>query len=106
MSVRRAFGEWIAPGGALDAERLAELERLLVEGCPPTPGPVVDVHAHLGRDADGHALDAADLVADMDAHGVDRAVCFPANEPGDGDAAFAASNAAVRLLWMMAKAPA
>ena len=95
MSARRVFGEWAAPGGALDAARLAELERLLVEGCPPTPGPVVDVHAHLGRDADGHALAAADLVADMESHGVDRAVCFPANEPGDGDVAFAASNAAV-----------
>ena len=50
----------------------------------PTGAEVVDAHVHLGVDRDGHALSAADLVADMDANGIGRAVAFPADEPGPG----------------------
>ena len=45
---------------------------------------VVDAHVHLGVDRDGHTLSATDLVADLDANGIDRAVAFPADEPGPG----------------------
>ena len=92
MPERRVWGE--AHAGVPAADALAQVEDALVAGLRLPEGPVVDVHAHLGTDADGHHLDAADLVADMDAHGIARAVCFPANQPGDaGD--FAAANAAV-----------
>lgn len=92
---RRAWGQWLPDGGALDAVALAELEARLSRGLPDVDSPVVDVHAHLGRDADGHSLTAEDLVADMDSHGVSWAVCFPANEPGDGQVPFAEANSAV-----------
>jgi predicted TIM-barrel fold metal-dependent hydrolase len=49
---------------------------------------------HLGRDADGHRLDAADLLADLDRWGVARAVCFAPDDPG-ADGQFAEANAAV-----------
>ena len=54
----------------------------------------LDAHVHLGRDADGHRLDADDLLADLDRWGIGAAVCFPANEPGE-DRSFRAANAAV-----------
>jgi predicted TIM-barrel fold metal-dependent hydrolase len=57
-------------------------------------GAVVDAHVHLGRDADGHRLDAADLLADLDRWGVARAVCFAPDDPG-ADGQFAEANAAV-----------
>ncbi|MGD9697232.1 MAG: amidohydrolase family protein [Thermoleophilia bacterium] len=77
---------------------LAELDALeaglgpWAAGAPP--GTVWDAHVHLGRDADGHRLDAADLVADLDRAGLRGAVCFPANDPGR-DGQFGAANAAV-----------
>lgn len=49
---------------------------------------------HLGRDADGHRLAAADLVEDLDRHDIAGAVCFPADEPGE-DRSFRAANDAV-----------
>ena len=49
---------------------------------------------HLGRDADGHRLDAAGLLADLDRWGIARAVCFAPNDPGP-DGQFAAANEAV-----------
>ncbi len=52
--------------------------------CVPDGTRVVDAHAHLGVDRDGHALSAADLVADLDAAGITAAVAFPADEPGPG----------------------
>lgn len=52
----------------------------------PDGAQIVDAHVHLGIDRDGHALAAADLVADMDANGIAASVAFPADEPGmDGD---------------------
>ena len=42
----------------------------------------VDAHVHLGRDADGHRLAPADLLADLGRWGIGRAVCFAANDPG------------------------
>ena len=50
----------------------------------PGGTPIVDAHVHLGVDRDGHMLSAADLVADLDANGIDAAVAFPADEPGAG----------------------
>lgn len=80
---------WGAPAAALPEplrDALAHSERQLIEGCGLPRGPRVDIHAHLGTDADGHHMDPGDLVADCDAAGVARAVCFPANNPGpDGD---------------------
>ncbi len=76
----------LAAAGA-DIDALREIEawarRAVVV---PDGAQVVDAHVHLGIDRDGHALAAADLVADMDANGIAASVAFPANEPGvDGD---------------------
>ncbi len=76
-------------------EELAALEELVGAGAGDLPrAGSLDAHVHLGRDADGHALDAASLVADLDRWGLGAAVCFPADEPGPGGD-FAAANAAV-----------
>lgn len=86
----RVWGEH----GALlaEAEALAELEERLV----PVPDvEVFDAHVHLGRDADGHELAAADLLADIERWHLAGAVCFPASDPGD-DGQFARANALVR----------
>jgi len=76
----------LAAAGA-DIDALREIEawarRAVVV---PDGAQIVDAHVHLGIDGDGHALAAADLVADMDANGIAASVAFPANEPGvDGD---------------------
>ena len=76
----------LAAAGA-DIDALREIEawarRAVVV---PDGAQIVDAHVHLGVDRDGHALAAADLVADMDANGIAASVAFPANEPGaDGD---------------------
>lgn len=102
MSAAPAARIWGEPadllgGAAITVAELAELERGLVAGLDlpdPDAVPRADAHAHLGRDRDGHALTAEELVADLDRHGIARAVVFPASEPGAaGD--FAAANAAV-----------
>lgn len=82
-----AAGADTATLAALEAGLEAELQEL------PRAGSL-DAHVHLGRDADGHHLDARALLADLDRWGIAGAVCFPANEPGD-DGRFAAANAAV-----------
>ena len=96
----RVWGEdraLLAAAGA-DVETLEELERAVAAECPrPTGAPVIDAHVHLGRDADGHELDREGLLADMDRHGVDAAVCFPANDPGS-DGQFSLAN------WNVAQA--
>lgn len=59
-----------------------------------------DVHTHVGLDAGfylrgwwPYAATAADLIEQMDAHGIDRAVCFPFTLPSAFDVdAFAAKN--------------
>ncbi len=76
----------LAAAGA-DIDALREIEawarRAVVV---PDGAQIVDAHVHLGIDRDGHALAAADLVADMDVNGIAASVAFPANEPGvDGD---------------------
>lgn len=74
----------LASAGA-DVAALAEIEEWARRSVVVPPGAeVVDAHVHLGVDRDGHALSAADLIADMDANGIDRAVAFPADEPGSG----------------------
>lgn len=84
---------WGEDGELLEEmEALVELERRLV---PPPAHEILDAHVHLGRDADGHELRAAELIADLDRWGISAAVCFPASEPGD-DGQFAEANAAVR----------
>ena len=54
-------------------------------------GEVWDAHVHVGQDADGHELDVASLVADLDSWGMAGSVIFPANDPGP-DGQFAAAN--------------
>jgi hypothetical protein len=92
----RLFGEAgddLAAAG-VDTLALAAVERALEEELALPRTRIVDAHVHLGRDADGHALEAGDLVADLDRWGVARAVCFPADEPGE-DGTFGVANAAV-----------
>ena len=89
----RLWGEDLAPLAALGApvEELAALERDLVAGLGLPEAELWDAHAHLGRDADGHALTPEGLLADLDRWGFAGAVCFPANEPGQ-DGQFAGAN--------------
>jgi predicted TIM-barrel fold metal-dependent hydrolase len=90
------FGEDAGPLAAAGADpaELAALEERIAARADLPPGPRWDAHVHLGRDADGHHLDAGALLADMDRWGVARAVVFPANDPGPrGD--FTAANDAV-----------
>lgn len=93
----RVLGEdarLLEPAGC-DVEALAALEAAIAAD-GPVPGAATwrDAHVHLGRDRDGHVLDADGLVADLDANGIADAVCFPPNDPGP-DGQFAAANAAV-----------
>jgi predicted TIM-barrel fold metal-dependent hydrolase len=100
----RVFGEsagllWQA--GA-DPEWLAALEIAVGAAAGLPDGPRADVHVHLGRDRDGHALAPDDLREDMARWQVARAVVFPLNDPGpDGD--FAGANR--ELLAAAAAAP-
>lgn len=94
----RVFGEdaGLLDGAAVAADELRAMEQAMVAGLglPVPVGGVLDIHCHLGRDADGHHLSADDLVADLHHHDIAEAVAFPANEPGEaGD--FALANAAV-----------
>ena len=93
----RVWGEDAAALASIGApvEELAGLERDLVAGLGLPDAELWDAHAHLGRDADGHALSAAGLLADLDRFGFAGAVCFPADEPGD-DGRFAGANRRVR----------
>lgn len=94
----RVFGEdsGLLEAATVPAEDLRAMEHAMVDGLglPVPVGGVLDVHCHVGRDADGHHLSADDLVADLHHHDIAEAVAFPANEPGEaGD--FAEANAAV-----------
>jgi predicted TIM-barrel fold metal-dependent hydrolase len=95
--VTRVWGEDAAllDGLGLDTAALAALERgaLGATGLP-ADARVVDAHVHLGRDRDGHHLDAEGLLADLDRHSIDAAVCFPPDDPGD-DGQFSLANWAV-----------
>lgn len=92
----RVWGEDAAvlAAAGVDVAGLAALEDGILDGLALPGGPRWDAHTHLGTDADGHALDAAALVADMRRWGIDASVAFPANEPGS-DGAFTAANDAV-----------
>jgi hypothetical protein len=76
-SVLHAAGADVRAVGVLEQRAFGALAR--PAGCR-----VVDAHVHLGVDRDGHALAAEDLVADLDAAGIDAAVAFPPDEPGPG----------------------
>ena len=94
----RVWGEDAAllRAAGADVPALAALEQGLEAGIAGLPrAGAIDAHVHIGRDADGHAIDAAALVADLDRWGLAAAVCFPANEPG-ADGCFAEANARVR----------
>lgn len=68
-----------------DVDALARIEEWARRSVVVPDGTeVVDAHVHLGVDRDGHTLSAADLIADMDANGIHRAVVSPADEPGPG----------------------
>lgn len=78
-----------------DLVALGRLEGALEDALAGLPrGGVVDAHVHLGADADGHRLETAALLDDLDRWRIDAAVCFPANAPGE-DGRFTAANAAV-----------
>jgi hypothetical protein len=78
-----------------DVGTLAALERDLERSIDlPGRGGAIDAHVHLGRDADGHRLDAGALLADLDRWGIAAAVCFAPNDPGP-DGQFGPANAAV-----------
>ncbi len=93
----RVFGESasrLAEAG-IDPAALAEIEDAVARSGGLPDGPRADVHAHLGRDRDGHALAAEDLVGDMDRWGFGLAAVFALNDAGArGD--FAEANALVR----------
>ena len=57
--------------------------RRLTSGVLET-SPVWDTHAHVGRDRDGRALDAGELLRNLDEYHVDGAVIFPFNDPEQG----------------------
>jgi uncharacterized protein len=94
----RLWGEEVAVLERAGAD-LAELARLddslagEVAGLGGGDG-AIDAHVHVGRDADGHRLDAAGLLADLERWGVARAVCFAPSDPG-ADGQFGDANAAV-----------
>lgn len=98
MPATRLWGEDEAlvarAGGRVDA--LRRLEDALAAGLAGMAGRdgAVDAHVHLGLDADGHRLDAAGLLADLERWGIARAVCFAPDDPGP-DGLFAAANGAV-----------
>ncbi len=77
-----------------DLGELTGLERALAAALPMPGTGIIDAHAHLGRDADGHRLAADALLADMGRWGIAAAVCFPADDPGAGGD-FGTANAAV-----------
>lgn len=84
MSASRVFGEAAALLGD-DALSLTAIEDEVLALCRrelPT-GAHIDSHVHIGRDSDGHGLGVDDLVADLDRAGIERAVCFPPNDPGE-----------------------
>ncbi len=93
----RLWGEdaaLLSSAGA-DIEVLEKLESRIAAELESLPRvDAIDAHVHLGHDADGHHLDSASLCADLDRWGIARAVCFPANEPGD-DGQFGVANSRV-----------
>lgn len=80
----RVFGEsasLLAEAG-IDVTALAGLEDAVALAGGLPAGPRADIHVHLGRDRDGHALSVEDLVDDMDRWGIGMAAAFALNDPG------------------------
>jgi uncharacterized protein len=93
----RWFGEdaSLLAAAGLEVEEVAAIESAALEGLDlPGRGLWVDAHVHLGRDADGHDLDAAALLSDMERHGVAGSVIFPPNDTGT-DGGFSDANSRV-----------
>lgn len=93
----RVFGEdaalLAASGVAVD--EVTAIETAVADPAQlPGRGLWVDAHVHLGRDRDGHFLDAAALLADMDRHGIASSSVFPPNDPGT-DGQFSDANSLV-----------
>jgi predicted TIM-barrel fold metal-dependent hydrolase len=79
------FGESAALLGAagVEVDEVAALEAAVVDALDlPGRGLWVDAHVHVGRDRDGHFLDATGLLADMDRHGIASSSIFSPNDPG------------------------
>jgi predicted TIM-barrel fold metal-dependent hydrolase len=79
----------VAAGAAL----IERCHAALVAPLLPPDQPIWDVHAHLGEDADGSQLAAADLLADAASHSVERTFVFPFRQ--EGPAAYRERNDAV-----------
>ena len=45
---------------------------------------IIDCHAHIGRDIDGHHMSAGELVKELDRNDIDKAIIFPLNDPHAG----------------------
>jgi len=78
----RYFEVSAVPEPGVSLQSYAYLRRLTA-GVLET-SPVWDTHAHVGRDLDGRALDAAELLRNLDEYHVDGAVIFPFNDPEQG----------------------
>lgn len=81
----RVFGEdaVLLAAAGVDVHEVQAIEAAAIEGLGLVGrGLWVDAHVHVGRDRDGHFLDAATLLADMDRHGIASSTIFPPNDPG------------------------
>ncbi|MBI2664063.1 amidohydrolase family protein [Candidatus Woesearchaeota archaeon] len=45
---------------------------------------IIDAHAHVGVDRDGHKLSAAELVREMKSNDINQAIIFPQDDPAAG----------------------
>jgi predicted TIM-barrel fold metal-dependent hydrolase len=61
----------------------ARMDTLIDELAGSTPR--IDPHTHLGLDEDGMAQTLEELVGNLDAHKIDRAVAFPLHDPDRGE---------------------
>lgn len=81
----RVFGEDAAllAAAGVKVDEATAIEAAAMDALDlPGRGLWVDAHVHVGRDSDGHLLDAAVLLADMDLHSVASSAIFPPNDPG------------------------
>ncbi|HLC60065.1 MAG TPA: amidohydrolase family protein [Candidatus Nanoarchaeia archaeon] len=46
---------------------------------------IVDAHTHIGTDKDGHGINEKKFIKDMSVCGVNKAIVFPLNEPGQSN---------------------
>lgn len=45
---------------------------------------IIDCHAHVGSDIDGHHMNAGELIKELDRNDIDKAIIFPLNDPHAG----------------------